>query len=219
MDSKILEIVQSLIEADKAPGEFRLSSVAGKPRRGGYPSIIPYNHSDAAWIIDHFSESDVRHLLRALVLYSSRSWNSVSPVNPIYLLYVARYPAYEAELTAWIVEHRVNIYDPFGTVMHSESTSYSEFRAARSAQKVRATNSEAESQRRHEDKLARLAAKATKDLPNAVRRGDLKAVEALLAKGADPVKASVVSGSLRLVAEENGHESIVVLLAKHGIIG
>ncbi len=102
--------------------------------------------------------------------------------------------------------------------MHNESTSYREFRAARSAQKVRATISEGENQRRHEEKLARLAAKATEDLPNAVRRGDLKAVEALLAKGADPIKASVVSGSLRLVAEENGHESMVVLLAKHGIV-
>jgi len=55
----------------------------------GYPSIIPYDKSNAKYLGDNLSEEDLQHLIRGLVKYSqvagpSKSGGSASPVIPIY---------------------------------------------------------------------------------------------------------------------------------------
>jgi hypothetical protein len=71
----------------------------------------------------------------------------------------------------------------------------------------RAEGIERDQKRQFHDK-ARIAAAATKDLPNAVRRGDLKAVRALIAKGADPATSAPDGSSLIAVAASLGFDSI-----------
>lgn len=63
-------------------------------------------------------------------------------------------------------------------------------------------------QRRQVSDKARIAAAATKNLPNAVRRGDLKAVRALIAKGADPATSAPDGSSLIAVAASLGFDAI-----------
>jgi|AntRauTorckE6833_2_1112554.scaffolds.fasta_scaffold05603_3 ankyrin repeat protein len=53
------------------------------------------------------------------------------------------------------------------------------------------------------------SSKASEDLPKAVLRGDLKAVQALLAKGADPRTDNVEGKSLLAIASANGWNEIV----------
>lgn len=64
----------------------------------------------------------------------------------------------------------------------------------------------------HEDRLARDAANATQRLPNAVRRGDVAAVEVLLRKGADWGTVVGTCGSLVKLAEDNGRLKVAQLL-------
>lgn len=71
----------------------------------------------------------------------------------------------------------------------------------------RAEGIERDQKRQVHDK-ARIAAAATKDLPNAVRRGDLKAVRALIAKEADPATSAPDGSSLIAVAASLGFDSI-----------
>lgn len=63
-------------------------------------------------------------------------------------------------------------------------------------------------QRRQVRDTARIAAAATKNLHNAVRRGDLKAVRALIAKGADPATSTPDGSSLISVAASLGFDDI-----------
>lgn len=130
MDSELLDIINSLIDVDKRGGVFDLASIKPNIRNAGYPSIIPYDKSNAKYLGDILSEEDLQHLIRGLVKYSqaagpSKSGGSASPVIPIYTVYAEKYPACEAELTSWIIRNRVNDYDPFGT--SSNCSSYKEF--------------------------------------------------------------------------------------------
>ena len=69
----------------------------------------------------------------------------------------------------------------------------------------------------HEAKLARDAVNATQRLPNAVRRGDVAAVEVLLKKGADWGTVVSTSGSLVKLAEDNGRQNVAQLLREKQI--
>jgi len=54
--------------------------------------------------------------------------------------------------------------------------------------------------------------KATRNLPNAIRRGDIKAVQSLIALGADPSVASPDGTSLHDYAIALGHTHIAELI-------
>lgn len=66
--------------------------------------------------------------------------------------------------------------------------------------------------RRDAETRERVVDTATQRLPNAVRRGDRLAVEALLRGGADPSRISVDGKSLVETAREAGREDIAALL-------
>jgi hypothetical protein len=171
------------------------------------------------------SESDLRNLIRGLVLLSQatrRHGGSVSPVIALYFAYVERFPERELPLTRWIIQHRINAYEPYGSAAYSDATSLADFYVTRSRRQERARrNEEAERLRSHErhlQKRQREAVAATERLPNAVRRGDLKAVEALLQKGADWRAASDRCGGLLALARKEGRTSVEALLIARGIM-
>ena len=58
---------------------------------------------------------------------------------------------------------------------------------------------------------------STERLAPAVRRGDLAAVQALLAKGADVTRALPPGGSLVALAEEHGRAAVAEFLQSQGI--
>lgn len=219
MDSELLDIVKSLIDADKQEGAFDLASIKPMHRNAGYPSIIPYNKSNAKYLGENLSEEDLNHLIRALIKYSqlagpSKSGGSASPVIPIYSEYVEKFPGSEAELTSWIIRNRINDYDPFGTIVHNDCPSYKIFLETWKQHKLYLAEQE---QKRNEEKLARWEIDATEKLPNAVRRGDIKAVKALLEKGGNPKEAMIKVGSLCKLANEHGRDQMQAYLKSVGI--
>jgi hypothetical protein len=164
------------------------------------------------------SEPNLRNLIRGLVLYSRASktslGGSVSPVVSLYAGYIERFSEGEPALTGWVVDNRVNPYEPFGTISHRAARSQAEFfslaeKRAKAAQRKQADD--------HEARRVRESMKATARLANAVRRGDLKAVKVLIEKGADPKKALAQSGSLQQLAAENRRHTVLGFLRERGI--
>jgi hypothetical protein len=169
-------------------------------------------------------EPRLQALIRGLVLFSQASgWSggSVSPVIPLYAVYVWRFPLSEPSLTRWIVANRRNDYEPFGTTMHGNAERLSELREHQRARARKTTsNLQREELRRQEAaRLRRLreSERATRNLANAVRRGDLGAVTALLAKGADWKKAVTSNGSLLALAEAAGRADVATYLRSKGV--
>lgn len=171
-----------------------------------------------------FDEPTLSAVIRGLVLYSMASGfsgGSASPVICLYADYRQRFPTHEPELTRWITHNRQNDYEPFGTTLHGDAHTWQEFQThcVERAQK-RATHLALEELRRQEAASLRQlsdADDATERLPSAVRRGDLAAVKALLAKGANWRRAGEASGSLISLAESNGREAVAAFLRAQGI--
>ncbi|GKS60523.1 hypothetical protein YTPLAS18_40500 [Nitrospira sp.] len=164
------------------------------------------------------SVEELENLIRGLVLYSGASgWcrGSVSPVIALYWKFVRRAPRREPRLTGWIVRNRVNEYDPFGTIVHFGAMNLRDFETAWEWKKAIARQNIAAERERQEADRKRAAVRATGRLANAVRRGDIKAVAALLRRGADPV-AALPGQSLVGFAEAQGRTSVAELLRQRG---
>lgn len=167
---------------------------------------------------------DLANLIRGLVAYgrvTGRSTGgSVSPIIPLYYAFAERFPKDEPDLTRWIVSNRTNEYDPFGSTICNRESSLEDYRRARGARaEVAIANETRDLARQAEDKERKRikdAENATSNLCNAVRRGDLAAVKALLQKGAD-VSRAMPNGSLVALALEYGRTAVAEFLREHGI--
>lgn len=170
---------------------------------------------------DERSVEQIADLIRGLVLYCRASrrqiGGSVSPVIALYRALVRRTPVWEPEFTSWIVDHTTNQHEPFGTSVVS-GRSYAEYRQnshIRETQRVEAEaerlKSERAGRREREGKLA------TERLANAVRRGDLLAVQAMMSKGADVTAALPDRGSLVAHATAHGRTAMAEFLGSIGV--
>lgn len=217
-----LVLVEQIIKINKSGEPFSRSNIKRRAKYPGFPSIIPYDRNLARYLIDKLSREDFIHLLQGLVKYSQQygprvSGGSASPVITLHEAFSLRYPEHEPEISDWIAYNRVNQYEPFGTVMHSQARSMAEFDWARAEQEKNAHKSRLKVEAIHEARLARDAVKATENLPNAIKRGDIKAVEALFAKGACADTASHRVGSLYTLAECYGRHDVLHYLKEKGV--
>ena len=175
-------------------------------------------------IANTFNEEELRYLITGLVLYSNipnrETGGSVSPVIILYNAYANRFPKTEPELTSWIVDNRSNIYEPFGSTMYFART-FDDFKKQKHNHiECASANIERDNTRKefeHNVKVELDAIKATQNLRNAVKRGDLHAVEALLIRGADPIKAVSGDESLVELAIKNNRDSIADFLKSKNI--
>lgn len=170
------------------------------------------------------SVTELELLIRGLILYNcarpGSSGGSVSPVIALYHEYGGRRPAGERKLVEWIFAHRRSDYEPFGTMFDEGARTMDEFYARSFARHARGQQRRAAQNLRDEEaralRISLEASEATRRLANAVRRGDEKAVVALLAKGADPT-AALGGDSLVQHALANGRERMAALLRERGI--
>ncbi len=135
-------------------------------------------------------------------------------------IFFDRYPSRDSELFVWIHDNIRNPYARFdrnGVVASSYAEWCIKERRQRAKHKQYLDQIEHDHQIRRELRAMREAENATKQLFKCVRRGDVRAVEAMLAKGAD--FGSVVSehGSLQAVAIENGREAVLHYLIERGV--
>ena len=170
------------------------------------------------------NQNELKYLIRGIIHFSiagGHSGGSVSPVIPLFRAFAERFPLHEPELCHWITENRKNDYEPFGTWDHGNARTLAEYRSHQLwKQEDRSERIEAEIDRQKVLKGARLErekASATQNLWNAVRRGDVNAVEALLAKGADWKSVVNDKGSLFELAQLSGNQKLIGLLKRHSI--
>lgn len=113
------------------------------------------------------------------------------------------------QLLDWVLRNYPNYYYGRGARSIEE---YDEENTHRAALREKALAIDKE---RHEVAQKRKAVLASGNLFNAVRRGDKKAVEALLERGADPSQTTPCGQSLLSYAQQNDKDEIVALLQEH----
>lgn len=169
--------------------------------------------------------SELAALIRGIVWYGrlgGDTGGSVSPVIRLFAIFRSRFSREESDtLSRWVVAHRANPYEPYGSAMYGTYDTADAYDAARSARRARAAHNSAREALRQRESAALMrehdAELATARLRGAVERGDLAAVEALLARGARWQRVVADHGSLQALARAHGRDTMLQLLAYRGI--
>jgi hypothetical protein len=174
---------------------------------------------DAQWreVGQRLALDDLISVTRGLVLFSQASgWTggSVSPVIALYSEYLRRRPDDDLSLTSWIVDHRRNEYEPFGTTIHGGARTLGEFNRYQQERLRRAAEGRArDAERQRVDALAK-AERATSRTVAAVKRGDVAALRALIAAGGQLHWTGYSLESLTELARMHGRGAMVEFLEK-----
>jgi hypothetical protein len=152
---------------------------------GGVMRLPPQPWYDVAATLE---AGRVAALVMALTIAESAVPNfrsgSVSPVTWLFRNLSERKFGGLDQLVNWILQHSSNPYLPFGSHNHGGKSLADENWLALEAAKRKRERRIAE-EARNNDARADKQAKATKNLFGALRRGDVKAIGALIIQGAD----------------------------------
>jgi len=201
--------------------------------RSGVPGLVQgiETHDDAhkalvrSWpwsrLMSARSSDEIVDLIKGIVLLSRKLdaaiGGSVTPVVPLFNELRFRGAPGLNELSSWVLANRLNEYEPFGGWTPEWVRDHDGYMAWQEVCSKRR-------QERRDSEIARAAvvegrrtAAATAKLANAVRRGDLLAVKALLAQGASPTEALPDGGSLQAFAASHAQFRMVDLLRELGV--
>jgi Ankyrin repeats (many copies) len=178
-------LVDRLVEIGRSENFRDLENIGDtfpEARHGGFMRLPP-----DAWnqVADTLSENKLVSLIKALTLLEQHPNFKAGSVAPVIWLF-RRLPNANGrvELINWILNYTENDYLPFGSSNHgAKSLDDYHYRCAQIAERSKARH-KAEEDRQCEAKV-RKANEASQRLFSAIRRKDAKAVEALLARGAD----------------------------------
>jgi hypothetical protein len=190
--------------------------------------LAKLDHLDGSWVTSIFfsaeqvgeilSKKELVDLIKGLIRFQkiNGAFGSPTPAAKLFLHFANKYPNEEEDLCKWILDNRVNEYDPFGTFKDFGAKSlkeYHELQYRPDPEKAKQSLENARLQREaRELKKIRELKIATQNLYNAVRRGDVLAVKALLARGADWKSVIAESGSLIDLARANGRINMIKFL-------
>lgn len=210
------ECVEALIELGKT-GVF--NHIRLDPSRDTQKKIMATRET---WelISNSLLEEELCHLIKGLVLFdkaiAKNSYGLGGSVAPGIILckrYSLRFPEKDEDLMSWVVDSRVNPYLPFGSMVYNH---YKSFREYKEDERLRDTERREREivesrlqQERKKIKKEKDLVNAKKNLPNAVRRGDIKAVIALVEKGIDVSLLKHNGKSLFEYAEECDNKEII----------
>jgi len=175
------------------------------------------------YIANSLSGDDLFHLIKGFVIYEQGMngyglGGSVSPVIILCARYAVLCPEYENELMAWVVTNRSNPYLPFGSIVLNECASFKDRNDALMAleheKRKKTVIEEALQAERAQIKAKKEALNATTNLPNAVRRGDLDGVKALVEKGGDLTIITDDGENLLSIAKENDRSEVAEYLSQ-----
>ena len=198
-------IVQALVTYGR---EKDYTSVAAMPGAGIHAQVLRFSESlgrSELEQIEALSASDRVAFVKALAVYEHTvgGLGSVTALERVLPLVADE----DHAVLNWILSTTRSYW-----YYSSGATSYAELQASRSAHATRRAENEAREAQRERDAKARKAEQASANLFNAVRRGDLNAVHALLQKGASPESRTPDGMPLVKYAEENGRNAVAELL-------
>lgn len=199
MPIPVLPILERLIQCGRDPN-VPCPTLASRawPMTRGHWSEVP----------ELIGIDRVPDLIRGMVRYAVANHDmldgSASPVIVLYYRVVKDLPEAEPDLTAWVVDHRLNPYEPFGAWCGCSRT-YADWRARQS-----------EAREAEDAIIERKVVRQSRNLADAVRRGDVLAVRGLLCQRADPKRALPDGGSLVALALELGKTAVADELRRMG---
>jgi len=138
----------------------------------------------------YYSKDELIALIKCLTIieYSGKKgWDSgsVSPVIYLFEHLIKVEPDLEILLGNWILSHTKNPYLPYGW-WNWNANSIDEYHSRVAGHVAYVERCHAEEEERKNQAKIRKAEKATKNLAAAIKRGDFKAIKALIETGADP---------------------------------
>lgn len=159
------------------------------------------------------AEEELVALIKAMTMAENilPGWSSGS-VSPVIWLFNCYRPADQKareELTDWILARTQNPWVPFTNHGARSLAEYQEIKERIRTGKMAVQAAETI---RQVDASTRRASKATRDIFNALRRGDVKAVKALMTKGADLHAVDEIGRSVLDRAREHSNEEIIQLI-------
>lgn len=210
------DVLDRLIEVGKTGDFDRLGLLFTEAEQLRHPSLAP-DHETWLATVESLVVEDLIALIKSLTV-GERQFNgwrtgSVSPVIRLFGKLSSHDSSRAEEIAGWVLSHTDNPYLPYGSNNHG-AKSVEEYRKYRLASRQKASaRADAEEARKLEAK-ERKAQQATHNLFNAVRRGEVKAVVALLDKGADPTTQNPDGVTALDVAVSQGDHRIIELLSK-----
>jgi len=200
-------LVEQLVAVGRT-GDFRAAE--GLPGAGSHAQVVRFSSSlrgDGLKVLDALTSEDLRAFVKALAVYEGtvNGLGSVTALHHVLPLVKDE----DHSLVDWVLANTTSYwYYSHGARSFAEIEALKAARAARRAQ-----SEQLEHEREHLAKVRR-AERATGRLFNAVRRGDVKAVQALLLQGAAPNTESPEGVPIVQYAESLGHAAIVEALIR-----
>lgn len=198
-------LIEQLVSLGRA-GDFR--AVEALPGAGNHAQVLRFASSlrgDGLAVLKAMPNEDVKAFVKALAVYES-TVNGLGSVTALQeLLPMAQDD--DHSLLDWVLSNTKSYW-----YYSHGAKSFAEFAVLKTAQAARRAESERLEREREGHAKARRAERATQRLFNCIRRGDLKAVQALLGKGAAAHTATPDGVPLVQYAESLGHTAIAEAL-------
>ena len=198
-------LIERLVSVGRA-GDFR--AVEALPGAGNHAQVLRFASSlrgDGLAVIKAMPNEDLKAFIKALAVYES-TVNGLGSATALHeLLPMAQ--DHDHSLLDWVLSNTKSYW-----YYSHGAKSFAELAILKAAQAARRAESERLEREREGHAKARRAERATHRLSNSIRRGDLKAVQALLAQGAAADTATPEGVPLIQYAESLGHTAIAEAL-------
>ena len=208
-------ILDKLIEIGKSDDFSRMSSFFTVQEQHRYGHIMRLRPEAWHRVAESLSIEDLVAIIKCLTIAerSFEGWKagSVSPVIWLFRRLSGLDPNLADTIANWVLTHTENDYLPFGTV-NLGAKSLAEYHRLKEVASERAQARREAEVHRQESARQRKAQEATHALIGAVKRGDVKAVKALIAKGADINAKDSAGVSISEHAHMKGNQEILELL-------
>lgn len=208
--------IDRLIEIGQAEDFERLAALPDE-----FPELRDGQFMRTGWppwyeLAESLTDQKLMALIKTLTVAEQKlpDWTggSVTPAIWLFQSLRRRLNNDPSEFVEWLLAHTTNPYIPYGHgVAHNEE----EFRHLKVWGGFRSKTQVAERKRQAEAKT-RKAKQATHNLFGAVRRGDIKAIAALLDRGADPGARDEQGQTPKEYAVSLGNEQVIAALDGRG---
>ena len=202
---QLLDVLRDLARAGTAPNH---PDVEGMPSLRPYMSVIQFLDHQRSYLIpiaEQFSQQELISIIKAVAVLEHLVGGRGSVTHLKRLLAVVPDP--NRELLDWILKNTKSYwYYSHNTKSVEEYDAACKAIAHRTAERI-GTDDE----RKKQDKM-RIAEANTVKLFNAIRRGDSKAVEALILSGANPYSTTPSGEALIEFAETRSNAQVIAIL-------